>query len=1121
MNMFQTQTTISGRYILQEKLGEGGMGAVYRAADRLTGETIALKQVTIPAQQLDFQSRASLGQSDNFRLALAQEFKVLASLRHPHIISVLDYGFDAQRQPFLTMELLENAPTLIAAGRDLSREQQIALLIQLLQALAYLHRRGIIHRDLKPDNVLVVKGQVKVLDFGLAVAREHLAEEEGDVVGTLAYMAPEVLEGAPASEASDLYAVGVMAYELFAGRHPFDTTSLAALLRDIQTSTPDVDALHLADETKQVLKQLLVKERAARYQNAHDLINLYAQSTNQPELRVETKAIRESYLQAAQFVGREVELGQLTQALKQALNNEGSAWLVGGESGVGKTRLLEEVRIQALVEGALVLQGQAVSEGGAPYQVWQEVFRRLCLEGELSDLEAGVLKLLVPDISRLLGQDVPDAPPLEPKAAYRRLLKVIVALLQRQSQPLVVILEDLQWAGDQSIGLLSHLTQHLDETALLLLVSYRDDERPHLPAVLPFMESLTLARLSSDDIAVLSESMLGAAGRAPELVEFIRQESEGNTFFIVEVVRSLAEEAGQLEQVGQMRLPQSILAAGMQTLIERRLAQAGRQAQALLPAAAIAGRQLDLTLLRCLNPAVNLEAFLNRCAGARVLEVYEGQWRFAHDKLREAVIAKLSSKEQKVFHRQIAEAIEQVYEADLSSFYPRLAYHWSSIVGDGQVEPRLVEKAIKYLHQAGESARQFSANEAAIAHFTKALTLLKTLPDTSEHIEQELELQVALSFALRDTKGYAASEVEQAYARAYQLCQQLGDTPQLFRVLWGLWAYYLVRGDYNTARAQAEQLFDLARKANDTAQLLEAHRIVGGTLFWVGELVAAYDHLEAVVRLYNPHQHRLHTLLYGQDPAVAALAYNGLNLCLLGYPEQGRQQGLKAVAVAKTSDHPYSLAYAHFFLALVYCARQEWRKMEETAKTMIVLCTEQGIGLFLRWGEILQSAALGKQRQAAEQIEVMRQNLSKARATGSRLVESFYLSLLAELYKDEGLIDEGLAILAEALTDVSRHGEHCYEAELLRLKGELLLMQGEPEADVETNFRQAIAIARQQSAKSLELRATVSLARLWQAQGKGEEARQMLAEIYNWFSEGFDTLDLQEAKVLLEALSQS
>ena len=340
------------------------------------------------------------------------------------------------------MELLEDAPTLIEAGRNQPYGKQIEMLVQMLQALAYLHRRGIIHRDLKPDNVLVVEGQVKVLDFGLAVARAHLSKENWDIYGTPSYMAPEVFKGQPASEASDLYAVGLMAFELFAGQHPFNTTNFAILMADIVSTVPDTRSLGLDDQLAQILDKLLVKTPQNRYSDARELINLFVEAVNQPDLVVESGDIRESYLQAAQFVGRETELGQLVNALEVARRGQGNAWLVGGESGVGKSRLLDEFRTQALVDGTPVLLGQAISEGARPYRIWQEVLRRLCLESDLSDLEAGVLKALVPDIARLLDRDVPDAPALAPQAAYERLLKVIAAVVQRQTHPLVIILED-------------------------------------------------------------------------------------------------------------------------------------------------------------------------------------------------------------------------------------------------------------------------------------------------------------------------------------------------------------------------------------------------------------------------------------------------------------------------------------------------------------------------------------------------------------------------------------------------------------------------------------------------------------------------------------------------------
>lgn len=222
--------------------------------------------------------------ADEFHLALAREFKTLASLRHPHIISVLDYGFDKQRQPYLTMELLDNAPNLIEAGRALPRTSQIELLVQVFQALAYLHRRGIIHRDLKPDNVLVIEGQIRILDFGLAVAREHSPAENRVIYGTPAYMAPEVLEGQAATEASDLYAVGVMAYELFAGQHPFNTDNIAALTMDVLQTAPATRSLGLDDSMVEIMDRLLAKNPAARYSDARDLIDIYTQAANLPQL---------------------------------------------------------------------------------------------------------------------------------------------------------------------------------------------------------------------------------------------------------------------------------------------------------------------------------------------------------------------------------------------------------------------------------------------------------------------------------------------------------------------------------------------------------------------------------------------------------------------------------------------------------------------------------------------------------------------------------------------------------------------------------------------------------------------------------------------------------------------
>lgn len=698
---------IGKRYRLLDKLGSGGMGIVYSALDRLSGQQVALKQVTTPSDRLEFHSRAARTPP---RLALANEFKTLASLRHPNIISVLDYGFDDERQPYFTMDLLENAQTILDAGRDQPFTTQLDLLMQTVQALAYLHRRGILHRDLKPGNVLVVNGKVKVLDFGLSLAR---GGAETSMSGTLAYMAPELLYGSPASESSDLYSLGVIAYELFAGRHPFHIETPSRLISDILGTSPDVRSLNIDPRAALVLERLLAKQPASRYGEAREIITAYREAINRP-LLYETEATRESFLQAAQFVGRESELDQLLTAFLGATAGQGGAWLVGGESGVGKSRLMDELRTRALVEGAVVLRGQATSEGRASYQLWREPLRRLVLLSELSDLEASALKALIPDIGALLERRIAKAPELDPQAAQTRLLSVITGIVSRVTQPMVIILEDLQWAGDESLALLAALVRIADDLPVLIVGNYRDDERPDLPTRLPMMQHLSLGRLAADSIADLSESMLGAAGRRSEVVDLLRRETEGNVFFLVEVVRALAEEVGGLDRIGEATLPRQVFTGGIQRIIARRLERVPVDARPLLQAAAVIGRQLDLPVLQVLQPDVRLEKWLNACADASVIGVQDGQWRFVHDKLREGLLTALSGDGGDAIYRRVALAVEAVHGSD-PEHYAALAYHWS-VVGN-------TEKEQYYAALAGEQALENGAYAEAVGFLNRALAL--------------------------------------------------------------------------------------------------------------------------------------------------------------------------------------------------------------------------------------------------------------------------------------------------------------------------------------------------------------------------------------------------------------
>lgn len=707
---------IGGRYRLLNQLGAGSMGKVFRVYDRLSGEMVALKRVNVPpgTENLDTPPPNDLDRyqiTSDPRVTLAREFQAMSTLRHPHILAVLDYGFEAG-QPYFTMELLENAQTIMAYGRDHALEVRVRLLVQVLLALKYLHRREMIHRDLKPGNVLVFNGVVKVLDFGLSMD----VNQATGTVGTLAYMPPEVLFGHPAGRASDLYAVGVMAYELMAGRHPFinpddpDSSPLAHLL----DTNNKVDTTALPPAMAPIVARMLAPSIDDRYQEAQEIIDAFSAAAGRT-YAPENEAVRESFLQAAQFVGREKEIRRLRDALASTLDNEGSAWLIGGASGVGKSRLVDELRTLALVRGALVLRSTAVTTGSSPYLIWRDVLRWLVLLTPVSDLEASVIQALVPDIGDLLQRPIPPPPiVLSPADARTRLFSIITTILHRQTRPVVIILEDLQWAELESLQLLAWVNREVSQHPLMLVGNYRHEERPDLPSHLPSMQPLFLHRLDEKEIAVLSESMLGPNGRNDAILSLLQQETEGNPFFLVEVVRALAEEAGQLDDIGKHTLPARVLTGGLEQLIQRRLSRIPAGDRPLLQAAAVGGRRLDLNVLQALAPGANLDQWLTVCANAAVLEIQDDRWQFAHDKLRKGVLADMTDAEQQAQHLQFARALERVY-ADAPEAAAQLAHHWGAAA--------VAHKEKHFAALAGRAALRSGANQEAIRHLERALTL--------------------------------------------------------------------------------------------------------------------------------------------------------------------------------------------------------------------------------------------------------------------------------------------------------------------------------------------------------------------------------------------------------------
>ncbi|MEL7433353.1 MAG: protein kinase, partial [Chloroflexota bacterium] len=736
--------SLGKRYELRRLLGQGGMGVVHEAYDQLKDRLVALKQLKALTETA--KKKMSFASETEYRLTLAKEFQILASLRHPNIVSVYDYGFNDEGTPYFTMEFLENAPTLLAAGVTRSIEDKVTLLIELLQALAYLHRHNIVHRDVKPENVLVTDGRVKTLDFGLAISRtDDFKLKANAIAGTYAYIAPEVFEGYTPTRASDLWSVGVIAFELFGDKHPFNTKTLNMLIADVLMRDADVASLGLPDDLEIVLERLLMRDPELRYNDAFAVIDALNRALGDADTS-DPEHIRESFLQTPKFVGRQEELRQLRVALEATLDEEtGSSWLIGGESGVGKSRLIDEIRSLALVKGFTVLTGQGTTNG-LPYQLWRNVMRPLVFEADLSLIQKQVLKEIVPDIELLLDEDIPDAPVLEGTAGKQRLMTTIADVLLASEQPLLLLLEDLHWGSD-SLDPLTAISEKSPEKSLMLIGTYRNDETPDLPTQFPAMQTLTLERLSRDEMTALSTSILGDFGKKEDVVTLLEQQTEGNCFFIEEVMRELVLTAGRIHNVSSIELPSEIFTVSMDAMLSKRLHKVmdtANYADALI-LSAIYGREIDQALLQTALPDLPIDEFLYATDNAAVLNVRSDNWSFAHDKLRESILRDLDDTACQTRHRQVAEAIEATY-ADNDDYDERLLHHWHH-ADDRDKEFTYLEKTVFTL------LNRRPAFHRAIEHLDRSLT------HYDETDERYVAMLVHKADALRLQGAFARAEV--------------------------------------------------------------------------------------------------------------------------------------------------------------------------------------------------------------------------------------------------------------------------------------------------------------------------------------------------------------------------
>jgi class 3 adenylate cyclase/predicted ATPase len=840
------------------------------------------------------------------------------------------------------------------------------------------------------------------------------------------------------------------------------------------------------------------------------------------------------------LVGRETEVTLLRERWTQARSGLGQVVLLSGEAGIGKSRLVRALTERVVAEGVprLTLHCSPYHTNSAFYPVIDHLHRLLhwhrdgSPEARLTTLEQAVqavrlpLQEVVPLLAALLAVPLPERYPpltLSPQRQKQQTQEALVAwlLAETAQHPILAVWEDLHWADPSTLELLGLLLDQVPTARLLLVLTARPEFRPPW-ALRAHLTQLTLTRLVRPQVEEMVLRVTGGKPLPAEVVQHIVVKTDGIPLFVEELVKTVLESGLVREDADRYLLtgslpPLAIPASLQDALMARldRLAAVKEVAQL----GAVLGREFSYALLRAvaLLEEPILQQSLAQLVEAELLyqrgHPPQATYLFKHALVQDAAYQSLLRSTRQQYHQRIAQVLEAQFPQVIEMQPELLAHHYT--------EAGLAEQAIPYWQRAGQQASDRSANVEAVSHLTTGIELLKTLPETAAHTQHALTLYTALGAALLMAKGHAAPEVEDAYTRARALCQQVGETPELVPVLFGLWRSYIGRSQLHTAREIGDTLLRLAHRAHNPACAVIAHHTLGWTSFCLGELPAARQHAEAGIGRYTPDQHHARVFRMGQDPGVACRATAALTCWLLGYPEQARGRLHEALALAHALSHPFSVAWARCMAAWVLQFGRDVPAVLEQAEAAVVIATAQGFPLWAAQGTVLQGWALAMQGQGEAGMTPLHAGITAYRATGSAQHVSYYYTMLADVCAHLGYPEDGLQALAEAHTLLEQQEARWWEAETHRLRGVLLLRQpGTPQEHAETWLRRALDVARHQQAKSLELRAAMSLARLWQQHGHRAEASELLTPIYGWFTEGFDTADLQEAKALLEGLSR-
>jgi class 3 adenylate cyclase/predicted ATPase len=911
-----------------------------------------------------------------------------------------------------------------------------------------------------------------------------------------------------------------------------ETPNLAARLQALA----EPDGVVIAEDTRRLIGGLF------DYQDL-GAVTLKGFAAPVPAWRVLREGTAESRFEALHaaaltpLVGRQEELDLLERCWRRARTGTGQTVLIAGEAGIGKSRLVAALqeRIEDEPHTRLRYFCSPHHQDSAIYPFIAQLQRTAGFEREdtpgdrLDKLRALLSPASPPDedvaiLAELLSIPTGDRyPPIaltpqrKKEKSFDALVRQLEALARRH--PIMIVFEDAQWIDPSSRELLDRTVERVASLPVLALITFRPEFQSAWTGK-PHVSTIVLNRLDQSAGAALIRSVAGNRTLPSEVVDEIAERTDGVPLFVEELTKAVLEAgaAGVARAVTAAPLPGLAVPPTLHASLMARLDRIGPVAKEVAQVGAAIGREFSYDLLAAAahRSDSELRVALDRLTGAGLVfrrgEPPDANFLFKHALVQDAAYGTLLRGQRRELHARIARVLEERF-ATAAEAHPEILAHHCGNAG-------LIEKAVSYWQEAGERSQARSAMAEAIRQMRKALDLLPQLPDTPERQRTEVKLQLALGGALIAAKGHATEETGKAYARARRLCELLNDTPNLLKALWGEFVHHHVRAETNRSHRAAEELLDLAGRQNDNATLVAGHRAVGDSWLHRGQLGSARAHLEQGLALYDPAQHRALTVLFAENARVAMLSFLSLTLGLLGFADQARARSRESVAEARELSHPISRAFALSVACRLHFVLEDPCTVRLRADDLIALTTEQRFAFFLAMGTAYRGWTLVKAGDVEAGMDLLRHGIDGFQASGAAWILPFFLAQLATGHAKMGRPDDALGRLSEALALTEKSGVRWFEAELHRHRGELLrTAHPGAEAEAEASFRRAIAIARGQDAKLWELRAAASLARLWRDQGKRDEARASLAPVYGWFTEGFDTPDLKEAKALLGELS--